>query len=100
MKGCADLSAEVVQPLPLWNFKNRKVSEAEIRHNQRLKTLKETIEICKESLAIAQHNFDNVTEPNLIDFYIYKIQSEQSRYAQLLAEYKEEELAFLPVSAG
>lgn len=94
------MSAEFVQALPILNFKNRRVSEGELLHRKRLEGLKESIEICKEDLAMAQQNFDNVTEPKLIDFYIYRIQSEQSRYAQLLAEYKEEEQSFSPVSAG
>lgn len=94
------MSAEFVQALPILNFKNRRVSEGELLHRKRLEGLKESIEICKEDLAMAQQNFDNVTEPKLIDFYIYRIQSEQSRYAQLLAEYKEEEQSFSPASAG
>ena len=93
------MSAEIVQALPILNFRNRKVSQEEILHKKRLESLKESIEICKEDLSLAQQNFDNVTEPKLIDFYIYKIQSEQSRYAQLLAEYKEEELSFIPATA-
>ena len=94
------MSAEFVQALPILNFKNRRISEGELLHRKRLEGLKESIEICKEDLAMAQQNFDNVTEPKLIDFYIYRIQSEQSRYAQLLAEYKEEEQSFPPASAG
>ncbi len=94
------MSAEFVQALPIWNFKNRRVTEEELLHKKRLEGLKESIEICKDDLAMAQQNFDNVTEPKLIDFYIYRIQSEQSRYAQLLAEYKEEERTFSPASAG
>ena len=94
------MSAEFVQALPILNFKNRRISEGELIHRKRLEGLKESIEICKEDLAMAQQNFDNVTEPKLIDFYIYRIQSEQSRYAQLLAEYKEEEQSFPPASAG
>ncbi|MBQ9757807.1 MAG: DUF2508 family protein [Clostridia bacterium] len=51
-------------------------------------SLKASIEHTKANLAYAIENFNNVIEPKLIDFYIYRIQSEQTRFEQLLAEYK------------
>ena len=55
---------------------------------QKLCELKEHIEYTKSEMNAAMSNFNNVTEPKLIDYYIYKIQSEQNRYEQLLIEYK------------
>ena len=56
--------------------------------DQQRKVLKSNIEHTKTNLAYAIENFNNVTEPKLVDFYIYRIQSEQTRFEQLLAEYK------------
>lgn len=53
-----------------------------------LVSLRENIEQTKSELNCAIDNFNNVTEPKLIDFYIYKIQAEQNKYDQLLCEYK------------
>ena len=69
---------------------------AEKERNLKLQTIKEYIEFAKSEIRLATENFNNVTEPHLIDFYIYKIQSEQNRYQQLLAEYKALELAPIP----
>ena len=69
---------------------------AEKERNLKLQTMKEYIEFTKSEIKLAAENFNNVTEPHLIDFYIYKIQSEQNRYQQLLAEYKALELAPIP----
>ncbi len=60
-------------------------------HIEKLRLLKADIEDSKIKLKSAQENFNNVTEPKLIDFYIYKIQAEQSRFSQLLTEYRNEE---------
>ncbi len=48
-----------------------------------------SIENAKIEIKLALDNFNNVTEPKLIDFYIYKILSEQTRFEHLLSEYKE-----------
>lgn len=56
---------------------------------QRLEKLKENINDSREKIRSAHENFENVTDEKLIDFYIYKIQAEQSRHAQLIKEYKE-----------
>ena len=53
-----------------------------------LSSLRENIEQTKAEMNGAIDNFNNVTEPKLIDFYIYKIQAEQNKYDQLLCEYK------------
>lgn len=58
-------------------------------HIKKLAELKEHIEYAKSEMDYAVSNFNNVTEPKLIDYYIYKLQSEQNRYEQLLSEYKQ-----------
>lgn len=63
-------------------------TKSERERKARLNALKESIELTKYEISSAMDNFNNVTEPKLIDFYIYKIQSEQNRYEQLLGEYK------------
>lgn len=57
-------------------------------YESRINELKSNIEHTKAEMHLAMENFNNVTEPKLIDFYIYKIQSEQTRYEQLISEYK------------
>ncbi|MBQ7097806.1 MAG: DUF2508 family protein [Clostridia bacterium] len=47
------------------------------------------IENAKTEIKLALDNFNNVTEPKLIDFYIYKMLSEQTRFEHLLSEYRE-----------
>ncbi len=71
-------------------FNKAKAAEkrAKEQHRARLQTLKENIDSARDEIRQATENFNNVTEPKLIDLYIYKIQSEQSRYEQLLSEYK------------
>ncbi len=64
---------------------NKKADKAYEMH---INQLKSNIDNAKNELHLAMENFNNVTEPKLIDFYIYKIQSEQTRYEQLLNEYK------------
>ena len=57
-------------------------------HEKRIRELKYNIEQTRAEMRLAMDNFNNVTEPKLIDFYIYKIQSEQTRYEQLISKYK------------
>ncbi len=54
----------------------------------KLNSLKDSINLTNSEINSAIDNFNNVTEPCLIDYYIYKIQSEQSKFSQLLSEYK------------
>lgn len=49
----------------------------------------EEIHKTKSALDIAYSNFENVTEPDLIDCYIYELQSVQMRYKFLLRKVKE-----------
>ncbi len=66
----------------------RQKNEQKKLYEKRINELKSDIEQAKRELQTAMDNFNNVTEPRLIDFYIYKIQSEQTRYEQFLSEYK------------
>lgn len=66
----------------------------EEERQKRLGTLKDSIEYTKAEIDNAMRNFNNVTEQRLVDFYIYKIQAEQSRYDQLMVEYKRMKLEF------
>ncbi len=43
----------------------------------------------KSALDAAYSNFENVTEPDLIDCYIYELKSVQMRYRFLLRQVKE-----------
>lgn len=54
-----------------------------------LKELKKQLFESKLELEAALTNFNNVTDPKLIDVYIYKIQSEEARFEKILSEIKE-----------
>ena len=53
-----------------------------------LNELKNQLYRSKLELEAAIDNFNNVTDPKLIDVYIYKIQSEEARYEKILSEIK------------
>ena len=61
---------------------NRTISEQEIERNALLSDLEKT----KKALEIAYAGFDNVTEPDLIDCYIYEVNSVMKRYKFLLEQ--------------
>ena len=61
---------------------NRTLSEDEIKRNALLSDLEET----KKALEIAYAGFDNVTEPDLIDCYIYEVNSVLKRYKFLMEQ--------------
>ena len=48
------------------------------------KYLKSEIDMTRDALNAAYSNFDNATDPDLIDCYIYQLNSEQKRYKYLL----------------
>jgi hypothetical protein len=51
----------------------------------------------KAALSAAYANFDNATDPDLIDCYIYQLNSEQKRYKYLLQKAKESEIySYIP----
>ena len=59
---------------------NRALSEKEIERNALLSDLEQT----KKALEIAYSGFDNVTEPDLIDCYLYEVNSVLKRYKFLM----------------
>lgn len=61
---------------------NRTISQQEIERNALLSDLEKT----KKALEIAYAGFDNVTEPDLIDCYIYEVNSVMKRYKFLLEQ--------------
>lgn len=56
------------------------------------KYLMQEINMTKAALNAAYANFDNATDPDLIDCYIYQLNSEQKRYKYLLQKAKESEI--------
>ena len=67
---------------------NRTLSEKEIERNALLSDLEKT----KKALEVAYAGFDNVTEPDLIDCYIYELNAAQLRYQFLLRRFKNLEI--------
>ena len=49
-------------------------------------TLQEELEQSRFALEIAYSNFDNVTDPDLIDCYIYEVNAVLKRYKYLLEQ--------------
>ncbi len=93
------MTVDLVQNPIFSRLKMQKSSALDKFHAQKLNLLKADIEDSKAKLKSAQENFNNVIEPKLIDFYIYKIQAEQSRFSQLLSEYRNEEQMFRHTSS-
>ncbi len=85
------MTLDVAQNSIFSRFQIQKPTAEDKLHAEKLRLLKADIEDSKIKIQTAQENFNNVTEPKLIDFYIYKIQAEQSRFSQLLCEYRKEE---------
>ncbi len=81
----ASLSANIATT---WSRVINLKKKSDYAYEKRINELKSNIEHTKTEMQLAMENFNNVTEPKLIDFYIYKIQSEQTRYEQLISEYK------------
>lgn len=57
--------------------------------DSRLKELKKELYRSKLELEAAMDNFNNVTDPKLIDVYIYRMRSEETRYEKILSEIKQ-----------
>ena len=57
------------------------------------KYLLQELMMTKKAMYTAYSNLDNVTDPDLIDCYIYQLNSEQKRYNYLLAKAKESQLS-------
>lgn len=72
------------------DMKLLKKKESKASYNE--KYLLDEIAMTKAALETAYSNFDNVTEPDLIDCYIYRVNAEQKRYKYLLKLAKEQEI--------
>lgn len=48
-------------------------------------TIRDELEQARNALEIAYSGFDNVTDPDLIDYYIYEVNAVMKRYKYLLA---------------
>ena len=57
------------------------------------KYLLQELMMTKKAMYTAYSNLDNVTDPDLIDCYIYQLNSEQKWYNYLLAKAKESQLS-------
>jgi len=57
------------------------------------KYLMEEIRLSKNALDVANSNFDNAVDPDLIDCYIYRVRSEEKRYDFLISKAKALNLA-------
>ncbi len=64
------------------NATNRTITDKEIKRNALLSDLEKT----KRALEIAYSGFDNVTEPDLIDCYIYELNAIMKRYNFLMEQ--------------
>ena len=60
-----------------------------VLHDKRYALLLEDLERTQHDLDLAYANLSNVTEPDLIDCYIYEVQSVQMRYKFLLGRVKQ-----------
>lgn len=56
------------------------------------KYLADEIKMTKAAIDAAYSNFDNATDPDLIDCYIFQLNSEQKRYKYLLQKARESEI--------
>jgi len=61
---------------------NQTISDEEVQRNALLYDLEKT----KQALEIAYMGFDNVTEPELIDCYIYEVNAVLKRYNFILTQ--------------
>ena len=69
----------------------RLLKKKDVPTDNRKKYLLQEINMTKAALDAAYSNFDNATDPDLIDCYIYQVNSEQKRYKYLLQKAKETE---------
>lgn len=78
----AQLGAEMKMFFSQSSRINHTLSEQELERNALLSDLEKT----KKALEIAYAGFDNVTEPDLIDCYIYEVNSVLKRYKFLMEQ--------------
>lgn len=79
-----------------------RILENSIFNDKRYAVLLEALDLTKLALDSAYRNLSNAIEPDLIDCYIYELQSVQMRYKFLLGRLKqiEDSYAKNPLEAG
>lgn len=76
-------------------FRKEKTKQKPLTYKE--KYLLEEIAMTKNAIETAYSNFENAVEPDLIDCYIYQLNSEQKRYKYLIerakaVQYRNEQL--------
>lgn len=76
-------------------FRKGKTKQKPLTYEE--KYLLEEIAMTKNAIETAYSNFENAVEPDLIDCYIYQLNSEQKRYKYLIerakaVQYRNEQL--------
>ena len=76
-------------------FRKEKAKQKPLTYEE--KYLLEEIAMTKNAIETAYSNFENAVEPDLIDCYIYQLNSEQKRYKYLIerakaVQYRNEQL--------
>lgn len=76
-------------------FRKEKPKQKPLTYEE--KYLLEEIAMTKNAIETAYSNFENAVEPDLIDCYIYQLNSEQKRYKYLIerakaVQYRNEQL--------
>ena len=76
-------------------FSKEKTKQKPLTYEE--KYLLEEIAMTKNAIETAYSNFENAVEPDLIDCYIYQLNSEQKRYKYLIerakaVQYRNEQL--------
>ncbi len=64
----------------------KKETDESVCLNMQKQRLLEDMEITKKAMETAYSNFDNVTDPDLIDCYIYEVNSVMKRYKFLMEQ--------------
>ncbi len=72
-------------------FKQERVENLPVEEEFGYPTLQENIEKTRYALEIAYAGFDNATDPDMIDCYIYEVNSLLKRYTYLLKVAQTEE---------
>jgi len=55
-----------------------------------MKNVREEVKAAKEELEVAVSNFNHAIELDVIDYWIYRIKSAQTKYDHLIREVREE----------
>lgn len=67
-------------------FAIKKETDESVCLNMQKQRLLEDMEITRKAMETAYSNFDNVTDPDLIDCYIYEVNSVMKRYKFLMEQ--------------